>query len=262
MGLLMKSVFTCAVFALIFGLSAQLSAQDDQATKESIEQNILGGLRAARPDLEFGTPQPSPIDGYYEVSISGAQTIYASADGKHFFSGELYFAEPGRFINSTEMARTKKRLDTLTTLDESEMIVFSPEGETKAVMTVFTDVTCGFCRKLHNQMAEMNDLGIEVRYMAYPRSGVRRDGAYTREYTQTAKAWCADDRKSAMDALKNGGDVEGEVCDSAIVSKHYQIGSQFGVSGTPAIILPDGSLLPGYRSPKDYAQILGIKAGG
>jgi len=263
----MKSVALYAVFAFILGLAMQVSAQGKSPEKtsqltqktETIEKNILSGLRAARPDLDFGTPEPSPIDGYYEVSISDAQTIYVSEDGKHFFSGELYFAEPGRFINSTEMARTKKRLDTLAKLDESEMIVFAPEGETKASMTVFTDVTCGFCRKLHNQMAEMNALGIEVRYMAYPRSGIKREGSYTREYTQTAKAWCADDRRTAMSTLKNGGDVPGEVCDAPVVSKHYQIGSQFGVTGTPAIILPDGSLLPGYRSPQDYAQILGIK---
>lgn len=253
----MKSVAIYALVALVFSFSTQLMAQVSQEPNQ-LTQNILGALKEARPDLEFGEPKPSPIDGYYEVSIAGAQTIYVSADGKHFFSGELYFAEPGRFINATEMARTQKRLEVLQGLDESEMIVYSPEGETKASMTVFTDVTCGFCRKLHNQMAEMNALGIEVRYMAYPRSGIKRDGAYTREYNLTAKAWCADDRTAAMDILKDGGIIPGDTCDSPTVSKHYQIGAQFGVSGTPAIILPDGSLLPGYRTPEDYAQILGI----
>jgi len=251
----MKSVVIGVFIALSFSFSMQSFAQEKNRV---LTQDILSGLQAARPDLEFSIPQPSPIDGYYEVSISGAQTVYVSEDGKHFFSGELYFAEPGRFINATEMARTKKRLEVLATLDESEMIIYSPKGETKAIMTVFTDVTCGFCRKLHNQMAEMNDLGIEVRYMAYPRSGIRKGGVYTREYNQTAKAWCADDRKTAMDTLKSGGSMAGETCDEPIVSKHYSIGSQFGVSGTPAIILPDGSLLPGYRTAKDYAQILGI----
>lgn len=229
-----------------------------ESAENMIEKNILEGLRGARPDLEFGAPKKSPIEGYYEVSISGAQTIYVSEDGKHFFSGELYFSEPGRFINATEMARTKKRLEVLATLDQDEMITFSPEGKTKAVITVFTDVTCGFCRKLHNQMVEMNDLGIEVRYMAYPRSGIKRDGAYTREFEETVKAWCADDRKATMTAIKNGKKVDQDICENSPVEKHFQIGSSFGVSGTPAIILPDGSLLPGYRSPEDYAVILGI----
>ena len=257
----MKSTVICAVLALFLGFSTHLSSQEaasDQLT-QNIEQSILNGLREARPDLEIGQPVPSPIDGYYEVSISADQTIYVSADGKHFFSGELYFAEPGRFINATEMARTEQRLEILASLDESEMIIFAPEEGTKAVMTVFTDATCGFCRKLHDQMAEMNDLGIEVRYMAYPRSGIKREGEYTREYELTSKAWCADDRKSAMTAVKAGLTVDVEPCDEPIISKHYQIGAQFGVSGTPAIILPDGSLLPGYRSPSEYARILGIE---
>ena len=264
----MKSVTIYAVLASILGFSMSVSAQGSKLEKssqlawESIEKNILTGLREARPDFEFGTLQPSSIEGYYEVSISNAQTIYASEDGRHFFWGELYFAEPGRFINAAEMARAEKRLEVLASLDKSEMIVFAPEGETRAVMTVFTDVTCGFCRKLHNQMAEMNDLGIEVRYMAYPRSGIKRDGNYTGEYTQTARAWCADDREAALTALKNGDTTAGEVCEEPIVSEHYRIGSQFGVDGTPAVILPDGSLLPGYRTPGEYARILGIGGGG
>jgi thiol:disulfide interchange protein DsbC len=231
-----------------------------QSVEETIETNILDGLRNARPDLEFGEPVPAPVEGYYEVSISGAQTIYVSEDGKHFFSGELYFSEPGRFVNATEMERTKHRLEMMGSLKEEDMIIYKPDGETKAVMTVFTDVTCGFCRKLHKQMAEMNDLGIEVHYLAYPRSGIERDGSYTREFEETVKAWCVPvgDRAEVLTALKAGQEVNAEVCDDSPVEEQYQLGRTFGVTGTPAIILPDGSLLPGYRSPEEYARILGI----
>ena len=252
----MKSTAICT-FALLLSVSTQLTSQ--QPLTRTIEESILNGLREARPDLEIGQPVPSPVEGYYQVPISADQTIYVSADGKHFFAGELYFAEPGRFINATEMARAKRRLEVLAGIDKTEMIIFAPEEGTKAVMTVFTDATCGFCRKLHDQMAAMNALGIEVRYMAYPRSGIKREGEYTHEYELTSKAWCADDRKSAMTAVKAGLAVDVETCDEPIISKHYQIGVDFGVNGTPAIILPDGSLLPGYRSPSEYARILGIE---
>lgn len=255
----MKSVVLFVLLTSLLGLSSQLTAQSSDEISKTVQENILNGLKEARPDLDFGNPVPSPIDGYYEVSISAGQTVYVSEDGKHFFSGELYFAEPGRFINATEMARTKMRLTTLASIDESEMIIFKPEGESKAVMTVFTDVTCGYCRKLHGQMAEMNALGIEVRYMAYPRSGISRDGVYTREYQETSKAWCSDDPKGIMTSLKNGQQVGQDYCDSDIVNRHYLMGAQFGVTGTPAIIMPDGTLLPGYRSPQDYAQLLGIQ---
>jgi len=234
-----------------------------QSVEESIETSILEGLRNARPDLDFGKPEPSPVEGYYEVSISGAQTIYVSEDGKHFFSGELYYAEPGRFVNATEVERTKHRLEVMSTLNEEDMIVYKPKGETKAVMTVFTDVTCGFCRKLHDQMAEMNDLGIEVHYLAYPRSGIERDGSYTREYEETVKAWCAPEaeRAEVLTALKSGQLVDIDICADTPVEEQYELGRTFGVTGTPAIILPNGSLLPGYRSAKEYARILGIDAG-
>ncbi|MEQ9022567.1 MAG: DsbC family protein [Pseudomonadales bacterium] len=234
-----------------------------QSVEETIETHILDGLRNARPDLDFGEPEPSPVEGYYEVSISGAQTIYVSEDGKHFFSGELYFSEPGRFVNATEMERTQHRLEMMSTLNEEDMIIFKPEGETKAVMTIFTDVTCGFCRKLHDQMAEMNKLGIEVHYLAYPRSGIERDGSYTREYEETVKAWCAppSERAEVLTALKSGQAVDENICEDSPVEEQYELGRSFGVTGTPAIILPNGSLLPGYRSPEEYARILGINTG-
>lgn len=244
------------------GLIATMPAFS-QSVEATIETHILEGLRNARPDLDFGSPEPSPVAGYYEVSISGAQTIYVSEDGKHFFSGELYFSEPGRFVNATEMERTQHRLEIMSTLDEEDMIVYKPDGETKAVMTIFTDVTCGFCRKLHDQMAEMNELGIEVHYLAYPRSGIERDGNYTREYEETAKAWCAPvaERAAVLTALKSGQAVDQEICENDVVKEQYELGRTFGVTGTPAIILPNGNLLPGYRSAEEYARILGIDTG-
>lgn len=243
------------------GVFSTQAAADDDAVIQMIDEKVLQRLQADRPDLEFGDVKSSPLDGYYEFSIGNRQTIYVSDDGKHFFSGELYFAEPERFVNATEMARSSERRDLLASVPESEMIIFAPEGETKAVMNVFTDVTCGYCRKLHEQMGEMNDLGIEVRYLAYPRTGIRREGALTTSYAETSKAWCADDRLDAMTKLKTGQKVATETCEDNPLEKHFLMGQKFGVSGTPAIVMPDGSLLPGYRSPEAYAALLGLTAG-
>jgi len=235
-------------------------AQETVERFEDIKSQILNQLRQARPDLEFGSVAPSPLLGYYEVSIDNRQTVYVSEDGKHFFTGELYFAKPGELVNATEMTRSKERKQVLAGLSESDMIIYKPEGETKAVLNVFTDVTCGYCRKLHGQVAEMNDLGIEVRYLAYPRTGIRRNGELTSSYIETAKAWCAKDRQAAMTKLKQGQDVPVQNCDNNPLEEQYLLGQKFGVTGTPAIVLADGSLVPGYRSAQAYAELLGVAA--
>lgn len=242
----------------VVGISQPSLAMDEDKSAEQIEKAILSSLRDSRPGLDFGNVTPSPIPGYYEVSINEVQAVYVSEDGKHFFSGELYFVEPGRLVNATEMARSADRLEALATVSESEMIVFSPKGETKAIMSIFTDVTCGYCRKLHAQMDEMNELGIEVRYLAYPRSGIQQNGEFTASYLETAKAWCADDRQDAMTDIKGGVPVSVALCSDNPLEKHFLLGQKFGVTGTPAIVMPDGTLLPGYRSPQDYAALLGI----
>jgi len=254
----MKTFRFFAMACLAF-LSLNIAAQsEEEAAIQRIKELVIAPLQADRSDLQFTEIKKSPLVGYYEFSIENRQTIYVSADAEHFFAGELYFSEPDRFVNATEIARSEERKQQLAAIPESEMIIYAPEGETKAVMNVFTDVTCGYCRKLHEQMTEMNALGIEVRYFAYPRTGIRRDGEYTASYAETSKAWCAEDQNKAMDELKGGERVSLESCDDNPLEKHYEIGQKFGISGTPAIVLPDGSLHPGYRSPENYAALLGI----
>ncbi len=255
-------IFRFVAIACLTLCSLNIAAQSqDDAVIQRINELVIEPLQADRSDLQFTELKKSPLEGYYEFSIENRQTIYVSEDAEHFFAGELYFSEPDRFVNATEIARSEDRKQQLASIPESEIIIYAPEGETKAVMNVFTDVTCGYCRKLHEQMAEMNALGIEVRYFAYPRTGIRGDnGNFTMSYEETVKAWCADDQNQAMDDLKDGKKVSAEPCDDNPLEKHYAIGQKFGISGTPAIVLPDGSLHPGYRSPENYAELLGITA--
>ena len=239
---------------------AQSNAQGavTEGKPSTVEEQILYRLREARPDLEFGNVKPSPLKGYYEVSIDNRQTVYVGEDGMHFFSGELYFAEPGKLVNATEMARSEERQAVLAELPKSDMIIFEAVGKPKAIVNVFTDVTCGYCRKLHDEVAEMNELGIEVRYLAYPRTGIERDGQYTPSYIETSKAWCAKDRVDAMTRLKGGQPLSSGTCDDNPLREQFLLGQKFGVTGTPAIVLADGTLVPGYRSARAYAELLGV----
>ena len=249
--------FGLALFAAAVFLPLQLNAQEDLSL-EAIETNIILSLRSARPDLVYGEFAPSPIEGYYRVIASGGTILYVSEDGKHFFAGELYHVEPGQFVNATEVERALERANLIAAVGLDTMIVFPAVGEAKGVLNVFTDVTCGYCRKLHEQMPEMNAAGIEVRYLAYPRSGIERDGVLTQEYTETAKAWCSEDRNETMTQLKAGQLVAGELCSDSPVADHYALGRLFGVTGTPAVVLEDGTLNPGYRTTEGFLQLLGI----
>ena len=258
----MKTINYLAALSLIsFSLLIQgVIAQE--ASDADTKANIMDRLESAGLGLEESAVIPSPISGYHQASgtsSNGETVIYLANDGEYFFAGDLFFLEPGRFVNATEAEKTEKRAQALAGVDPETMIVFPAVGEAKGILTVFTDVTCGYCRKLHGQMAEMNEAGIEVHYLAYPRSGIQRDGVFTHEYTETVKAWCAEDRNLVMTDLKAGIPVEGEICEENPVSDHYALGREFGVTGTPAIVLPDGTLMPGYRSTADYLALLGIE---
>lgn len=251
MKLINPAIALSFVFVAVF-----CNAQDEAKAK------ILDSLSAAGLGMDASQITASPIPGYYQATVAsagGETIIYLSEEGDYFFAGDLFFLEPDRFVNATEATKSQQRVDALAQIDPATMIIFPSEGEAKGVLTVFTDVTCGYCRKLHSQMEEMNAAGIEVHYLAYPRSGIQRDGAYTHEYTETAKAWCAEDRNAVMTDLKAGMAVEGEVCDNNPVADHYALGRSFGVTGTPAIVLPDGTLMPGYRSTADYLALLGVE---
>jgi len=232
--------------------------QGNSAGEVSSERKarIMASLRSARPDLNYGDIQASPIPGIAMLQVENGPMLYVYNDGEFFFDGDLYQVGKGRFINIKEQALTAVRKDLLAEISLDEMIVFAPKGAVKGVINVFTDVDCGYCRKLHKEVPELNAMGIEVRYLAFPRAGVGSDS-----YKKIASAWCAEKPQEALTALKNSKKIEQNVCADNPVAKQYKLGQQMGVNGTPAILLSDGSLLPGYRPAADLARVLGISGG-
>lgn len=215
---------------------------------------ILDELKASRTDMNFGELRTSTVDGYYEIQ-AGALTLYVAESGDHFFVGELISISDGQIISETEKSKAAQRVELLAQLDRNDMIVFAPQGETRAVLTVFTDVTCTYCRALHREIDDLNAAGIEVHYLAWPRTGL---GTY--EALRTTTAWCAEDRNRAMTELKadtwTGGD---DICANNPVADQYELGVRLGVTGTPAIVLEDGVLMPGYRTVDQFVEILGLE---
>ena len=168
--------------------------------------------------------------------------------------GDLYSVEPSGFVNLAEQERDGDRKALLAKVKKADMIVFSPaEQPAKAYVTVFTDVDCFYCQKLHKEMADINRLGIEVRYLAFPRAGIGSDS-----YKKIASAWCAKDRNEAMTRLKLRQPVATNVCPGNPVADQYQLGQEMGVTGTPALITEDGRLMPGYMPALQLAKALGV----
>jgi len=189
----------------------------------------------------------SPVEGIYEIAL-GPQVAYVSADGRYLFTGDIIDLK--HQINLTDARRNGARVEALGALGESKMIVFSPESKPAHSITVFTDIDCGYCRKLHSEMDQLNELGVEVRYLFYPRQGPGSDS-----WSKADNVWCAKDRQEALTLAKQGGEVEPKACDTP-VSTHYEMAQSVGLRGTPAIVTEDGTLLSGYLPAKDLAAQL------
>ena len=193
--------------------------------------------------------QPSPIDGWYTVR-KGAIVAYVSADGRYLLQGDLIDLETQ--VNLSEAERNKARIEMMAAIADDETISFTPE-ETKYSVTVFTDIDCTYCRRLHSQIDEYMAQGIEVNYLLYP-----RNGPTSQSWVKAEQVWCADDRNEALTLAKVDKTFETHSCNTSMVGQHYAIGRDIGLTGTPAIVLSDGTLLSGYLPPESLAERLSL----
>lgn len=254
---------------LTFGQSAlaqpiKLPSSEPSADENVVPQNIVAGivtrLREARSDIDVSNVRPSPISGIYKVDLNG-QLAFVSEDGGFIISGEMYQVNPGYLVNlqdqerqQQEIALAPERAKLLAAVNKKDMVTYYPKGETKGHIFVFTDIDCGFCRKLHGQMDAMLEKGIEVRYLAFPRAGVR-----SRSAEKLATTWCSENPREMMDRFKGGENVALAVCDSNPIADQYMLAQDLGVRGTPAIILESGQLIPGFVEAERLAKAMGIE---
>ena len=193
----------------------------------------------------------SQVDGLFVVDIGDLQPIYASKDGNFFLYGEMYAIKNGELLNTTKQEISLNRRAILDSeLSEKDFITFAATDE-KHVITVFTDVDCGYCRKFHGEIEDYNAQGITVNYVAFPRSGLESES-----YNKIVSAWCSRDPKGTLTALKEGRDPALKLCQDHPVEDHYLLGQRIGITGTPAIISSSGDLLPGYLPPMELLKKL------
>ncbi len=217
------------------------------AHAETVTETIKAKLVESFPTHVPDSIEKSPVNGLYEV-VYGTQVIYVTEDGKHIFQGVLMDLEDGK-KDLTALAQNKARKKYLTEVLDQEPIIFGPK-KAKYTITVFTDIDCGYCRKMHAEMKKYNDLGIRVRYLSFPRGGIG-----SKSYDDAVNVWCAADRQKAMTKAKQGQEIPTKKCDNPVKAE-FELGQQLGVQGTPSIFLESGQNLPGYLPSEKLVQVL------
>jgi len=219
-------------------LSAAVAQDRVGLTKEELAASLAG--------VDVSEILDSPVDGIYEIAV-GSNVAYVTSDGRFLLQGDLYDLLTNE--NVTEDRRARQRVSMLAGVDSADMIVFSPAPEdVDHTITIFTDIDCGYCRQFHSEIAKVNELGIAVQYLFYPRTGPD-----TESWFKADRVWCsgAEERKGFLTAAKLGGQIPEEVCEATPVNDHFELGRLVGVRGTPTVFSHQGVQLGGYLPPDE-----------
>lgn len=238
--------------SLSMGMAAVIAVSTAFISTSAIAKStpeLDAALDKLMPGTKPGSIEESALPGLYEVSY-GSTIFYFNKDATLMFRGDIIDVK--KRVNLTENKRGEARGQLLKSMDESQMIVYPAKNE-KAKVTVFTDIDCPYCVKLHREMSDYNAEGITIRYMAYPRSGIG-----TRSYQKAVSVWCSDDPAKAMGDAKEGNAIPEKTCENP-VAQQFQLGQALGVQGTPAMFLEDGTSLPGYLSAKRLSAAINKK---
>lgn len=228
------------------------SIKSTELSSAKIDVELLKSKINAKLGLIVEKVEVTPVPGI-ALLITNRGLFYSSYNGDFFIQGKVY-SLGANVEDLAEKSLAKIRLEGLDKYKD-DMIVYKAKDE-KYVVTAFTDITCGYCRKMHKQMADYNDRGITFRYLAYPRSGIKdQSGDYSQGFKDLRSVWCAEDPEAAMTSAKNSRQVAYRVCDKPIEGQ-FNFGRQVGVNGTPALVLPSGMMVPGYQPPEQLEQLL------
>lgn len=219
------------------------------------EEVIRAKLKQAIPEADVTSVKLTDVAGLYQVSSKNYESVLVSADGRYLIQGDLLEIRGSKIVSVTDQQLAGERRVALAALKPADMVVFPAIGKTKASVYVFTDVDCGYCRKLHQEMPAINKLGIEVRYLAFPRSGPKSPAA-----DKLDSVWCSKDSRQAMTQAKAGAQlVKAPVGCKSPVADEFALGVRLGVRGTPAIMTADGSQLGGYLPATELAKALDVR---
>jgi thiol:disulfide interchange protein DsbC len=233
----MRKITRIAAIAL-FGLTLPNANADEAAIRQSMTKSM--------PTMKIDSIKPSEVKGLYEV-IVGSNIYYVSEDGKYLLQGRLVDVAARKDLTEEKLNGTRKQA--IEKIGQDNMIVFKPKIP-KYTVTIFTDIDCGYCRKLHSEIDQYLAQGITIQYLFFPRAGKGSDS-----YNKAVSVWCAKDRNAALTNAKKGNTPEAKTCDNP-VDKHMQLGADFDVKGTPMIVSENGNIYPGYLPAKQLVEAL------
>lgn len=224
--------------------SAKVAADNDPAVVEALQTN----LTASGIEERIVSAVPTDMDGIYWVTAEGLPSFFTDKSGKHIIQGQIIAVGEAQPVDISAALTAKTAQEALKAVDKKEMIIYPAKGETKSVIYAFTDADCGYCRKLHEEMDDINARGIEVRYLAWPRS--------QESVPKMEAIWCSQDRNAAMNQAKMGADVQAPSCTNP-VQEHMALGARLGVRGTPAVFTETGEQVGGYLPAAQLAEAVG-----
>ncbi|MEP5230062.1 MAG: thioredoxin fold domain-containing protein [Alloalcanivorax sp.] len=246
----MKKVLLFVLLGLMTACGA--SSETAKGNAEIDGEQAKAAFKKAFPAVEVSDVRAAPMAGMLALEVNGGETVYMSEDGRFIMIGKLLELKDGEVVNPAEQRLEKVRAEGIKTLNKDDMITYAAEDE-KAEVFVFTDITCGYCRKLHRHIDEYMASGVTVHYLAFPRGGPTTKAAASMRHI-----WCAQDRQQALsDAKLNDTINKAELGECAKpVDEQYELGLTFGVRGTPAIYTTEGKQLGGYLTPEDMLKRL------
>ncbi len=228
------------LISLLLALMPVSMAQNLNETQSLREKLVQAIEVASQNQLQIVSLKATPLPSIYEVELSSGEILYSDISGDYLFAGDMYQTTGSGLLNLSAGTRQIRTQEKIASIPEEEMIIFTPETEVKATLTVFTDVDCTYCRALHRDIDTIMEKGIQVRYLAYPRGGENAES-----YDKMLSVWCSDDRHKTLTQAKNGQNLPRRNCESPVLT-HYLLGNELGISGTPALVFPDGRVIPGY----------------
>lgn len=226
--------------------STKSSANSDAAVVKALQAN----LSASGIEEKIVSAVPTDMDGIYWVTAEGLPSFFTDQSGKHIIQGQIIAVGAAEPVDISAALVASTAQEALKAVDKKEMIIYPAKGATKSVIYAFTDADCGYCRKLHEEMADINARGIEVRYLAWPRS--------QESVPKMEAIWCSQDRNAAMDQAKIGDNVQAPNCANP-VQEHMALGARLGVRGTPAIFTEAGQQVGGYLPAAELARAVGAE---
>ncbi|MFT4255351.1 MAG: thioredoxin fold domain-containing protein [Pseudoxanthomonas sp.] len=254
----MKRMLLCAA---IGGLSLAACAQAPQtpaattpaakpasAADKVADDRVRQALKALNPKLQVDYIGAAPMQGFRQAVVGGS-VVFVSDDGRYLVQGDVIDLQTRRNVGDSNAGLAAYRRSLLQGVPHAQRIVFAPPNP-KYTVSVFTDIECGYCRKLHSQIADYNKQGIAIEYLAFPRMGLN-----TKDHKDMVSVWCAADPKSALTAAKSGKPTPARNCDNPVASE-YALGQRLGVTGTPAVFAPDGTQIGGYLTPAQMRAVL------